>query len=64
MKVSPLLVGDILRTAAFRVPGNVAAWHGDRSISFAEAERQSDALAQALLGRAWRPGGMDRRHLH
>ena len=46
---SKLVVGDILRTAAFRVPNSVAAWYGDLSITFAGAERQSDALAQALL---------------
>lgn len=44
----PLLVGDILRSTAARVPGNVAVWHGERSITFGEAERQADALAQAL----------------
>jgi acyl-CoA synthetase (AMP-forming)/AMP-acid ligase II len=49
MKANPLLVGDILRSAAFRVPASVAAWHGDRSITFAEAEQQADAAAQALL---------------
>lgn len=49
MKANPLLVGDILRTAAARVPGHVAVWHGDLSITFGEAERQSDAIAQALL---------------
>jgi len=49
MKAGSLLVGDILRSAAARVPGNVAVWHGDVSITFAEAERQADALAQALL---------------
>jgi acyl-CoA synthetase (AMP-forming)/AMP-acid ligase II len=38
-----------LRTAAARVPGNVAVWHGDASITFGEAERRADALAQALL---------------
>ncbi len=53
---SPLLVGDILRTAAFRTPGLIAAWHGDRSITFAEAERQADALAQALLASGVAPG--------
>ena len=50
MKPGPLLVGDILRSTAARVPDNVAVWHGDRSITFAQAERQADALAQALLG--------------
>ncbi|WP_174273922.1 class I adenylate-forming enzyme family protein [Sphingomonas bacterium] len=49
MTASPLLVGDILRTAAFRVPRAVAAWHGDRSITFADAEARADALAQAML---------------
>ncbi|MDG2004890.1 MAG: class I adenylate-forming enzyme family protein [Novosphingobium sp.] len=49
MNASPLLVGDILRTAAARVPNNVAVWHGELSITFAEAERQADAIAQALL---------------
>ncbi len=45
----PLLVGDIIRTAAVRTPSRVAAWHGDRSITFAESAARSHAIAQALL---------------
>src|ERR1700722_17059344 len=45
-----LLVGDIIRTAALRTPQRIAAWHGDRSITFAEAFAASEAVAQALLG--------------
>jgi len=46
----PLLVGDILRTASLRTPRRIAAWHGDRSVTFAEASASADAVAQALLG--------------
>jgi acyl-CoA synthetase (AMP-forming)/AMP-acid ligase II len=45
----PLLVGDIIKTAAARTPRRIAAWHGDRSITFAEAAAKSEAVAQALL---------------
>jgi fatty-acyl-CoA synthase len=44
-----LLVGDIIKTAALRTPRRVAAWHGDRSITFAEAAAASESVAQALL---------------
>jgi acyl-CoA synthetase (AMP-forming)/AMP-acid ligase II len=45
-----LLVGDIIKTAAIRTPRRIAAWHGDRSVTFAEASATSAAVAQALLG--------------
>jgi fatty-acyl-CoA synthase len=45
----PLLVGDIINTAAVRTPRRIAAWHGNRSITFAEASAKSQAVAQALL---------------
>ena len=51
-----LLVGDIIKTAAIRTPQRVAAWHGDRSVTFAEASAASDAVAQALLGAGVGPG--------
>lgn len=44
-----LLVGDIIKTAAIRTPRRIAAWHGDRSITFAEAAAASESVAQALL---------------
>ncbi len=44
-----LLVGDIIRTAAIRTPRRIAAWHGNRSFTFAEASAKSDEVAQALL---------------
>lgn len=51
-----LLVGDIIRTAAARTPRRIAAWHGDRSVTFAEALASSDAVAQALLSAGVGPG--------
>src|ERR1700735_4342368 len=45
-----LLVGDIIKTAAIRTPQRIAAWHGARSVTFAEAFATSAAAAQALLG--------------
>ena len=44
-----VLVGDIIRTAAIRTPRRIAAWHGNRSFTFAEASAKSDEVAQALL---------------
>jgi hypothetical protein len=41
-----LLVGDIIRTVAIRTPRRIAAWHGNRSVTFAEASAKSDAVAQ------------------
>jgi fatty-acyl-CoA synthase len=48
--VQQLLVGDIIKTAAIRTPRRIAAWHGERSITFAEASAASESVAQALLG--------------
>ena len=45
-----LLVGDVIRTAAARTPGRIAAWHGERAVTFAEMAASSEAVAQALLG--------------
>jgi fatty-acyl-CoA synthase len=45
-----LLVGDIIKTAAARTPRRIAAWHGDRCVTFAEAAATSAAVAQALSG--------------
>jgi fatty-acyl-CoA synthase len=47
----PLLVGDIIKTAAARTPQRIAAWHGNRCITFAEASAKSEDVAQALLGK-------------
>lgn len=47
--MNPLLVGDIARTSALRTPNRIAAWHNERSITFAEMAAQSEAVAQALV---------------
>ncbi len=49
-RMGQLLVGDIIKTAAIRTPQRIAAWHGDRSVTFAKASATSAAVAQALLG--------------
>jgi len=56
MKTAPLLVSDILRTAAVRTPGRTAAWHNVRSMTFAEAWDRSNSVAQALLAEGIGPG--------
>ena len=54
-KVEPLLVGDVLRTAARRVPGRAAVTLGGRQLTFgqlaAQAERTAAALHQAGVRR-------------
>src|SRR3546814_8471410 len=50
-----LLVGDVIRAAAARTPGNIAVSLCDRHISFAALNQESNALASSLLAQGVRP---------
>jgi acyl-CoA synthetase (AMP-forming)/AMP-acid ligase II len=52
----PLLVGDVFRRAARRVPGRPAASLGGRVISFADVDAAADRLAEELRRRGIRAG--------
>src|SRR3546814_8648955 len=51
-----LRVGDVIRAAAARTPGNIAVSLCDRHISFAALNQESNALASSLLAQGVRPG--------
>ena len=60
------LIGDVFRNAARAVPHREAARVGDRSLTFAELDREGNRHAQRLAGhghRAGRPGRRLGRHL-
>ena len=47
--MSGLLIGDVFRNAARAVPQQVAARHGDRSLTFVELDKESNGIAHTLL---------------
>ena len=49
--MEPLLLHDILRVAAARLPNRVAVSHEDRPLTFAQVEAQAEHLARVLAGR-------------
>jgi acyl-CoA synthetase (AMP-forming)/AMP-acid ligase II len=54
--MEPLLLHDVIRVAAVRLPNRVAVSHGDRRYTFAEVEERSRHLAMVLAGRGVRRG--------
>jgi acyl-CoA synthetase (AMP-forming)/AMP-acid ligase II len=53
----PLVIGDIFRNAARAVPDRTAAALGQRSLTFAELDAQSNRIAQALASHGIGMGG-------
>ena len=54
--MSGLTIGSVFRNAARAVPHRTAAVLGDEALTFAEIDRQADALAHALARRGIRRG--------
>ncbi len=55
-QIGRVAIGDILRRSARRFPNRVALTDGDRSIAYAELDREANRVANALIARGVKPG--------